>query len=316
MATQFRLPIVNNDDGTWGDILLQYLKKEHFDNGTDDPTNNGGHQHVTIRAGTIAAGTAPLKFASGPLMTTPEAGATEFLTDGLYFTITTGTVRKRIGLYTDASGTTGDIFYRDSTGNLTRVPIGSTSQVLKVVGGLPAWANAASIATSTKTTSYTVTTTDTAIFANATTASVVITLPAASGVSGYSFFIKRVDSSTNTVTVAANTSETIDGVNSFQIQAQYESYELVCDSVQRKPTLHHRGGRHPIPLRCDRHTSCFQLCDMQQAGRHGTRGCDGSLLYHIPWRDRRYVHATIRLDGHRQPWFIHRGPPDIQPSML
>jgi hypothetical protein len=41
-----------------------------------------------------------------------------------------------IGLGSDA---TGDIYYRNSTGFLTRLPIGTTGQTLKVVGGLPSW---------------------------------------------------------------------------------------------------------------------------------------------------------------------------------
>lgn len=47
-------------------------------------------------AGTTAAGTAPEKYTSGPLMTSPEVGAFEFLTDRLTFTGTTGTTRKDI----------------------------------------------------------------------------------------------------------------------------------------------------------------------------------------------------------------------------
>ena len=86
--TQQRLPAVNGDDGIWGDLLNQYLKKEHYDDGTDNAVN-GGHQKITIRPGTTAALTAPLKFTSGPLMSTPEAGAVEFLDDKLYFTKTT-----------------------------------------------------------------------------------------------------------------------------------------------------------------------------------------------------------------------------------
>ena len=77
MATPQRLPIVNSDDGVWGDILRQYLMKEHYNTDLDDVAN-GGHQTVTIRPGTAASGTAPLKFTSGTLMTTPEAGAMEF----------------------------------------------------------------------------------------------------------------------------------------------------------------------------------------------------------------------------------------------
>src|SRR4051794_24788674 len=103
MSFPQRLPFVNGDDGQWGDILVQWLKKEHYDDGTDNAVN-GGHKVVTIRAGTATAGTAPLKLTSGTLMVTPEAGAVEFLTDSLYFTITTGAVRKTIAMYDDASG--------------------------------------------------------------------------------------------------------------------------------------------------------------------------------------------------------------------
>ncbi|MEK7060227.1 MAG: hypothetical protein AAB970_01240, partial [Patescibacteria group bacterium] len=47
-----------------------------------------------LKAGTTAASTAPLKFTSGALNTTAEAGAIEFLTDAFYGTITTGAARK------------------------------------------------------------------------------------------------------------------------------------------------------------------------------------------------------------------------------
>ena len=47
-----------------------------------------------LPAGTATASTAPLKFTSGTLLTTEEAGAIEFLTDKFYGTITTGAARK------------------------------------------------------------------------------------------------------------------------------------------------------------------------------------------------------------------------------
>lgn len=141
MAEQ-RLPIVNGDDATWGTILNQFLEKEHYNTGTDLATN-GGHKTITIRPGTTSAGTAPLKFTSGSLLTSPEAGAVEFLTDRLYFTQTTSSTRKTIAAYDDASGATGDIYYRDTSGNFVRLPIGSNTQVLTVSGGLPSWQAAA-----------------------------------------------------------------------------------------------------------------------------------------------------------------------------
>lgn len=103
MADQ-RLPIVGGDDGVWGDILREYLLKEHYNgdgNVTPGTSTNGGHQFVTIRAGTTSA--APLTLTSGPLRSSPAIGSIEFNTDTLYFTQTTGTARKQIATY-DGSG--------------------------------------------------------------------------------------------------------------------------------------------------------------------------------------------------------------------
>jgi len=55
-----------------------------------------------LKAGTATANTAPLKFNTGALLTAPEAGAVEFLTDSYYVTTTTGTIRRMV-----VAGTTG-----------------------------------------------------------------------------------------------------------------------------------------------------------------------------------------------------------------
>jgi hypothetical protein len=138
MSTPQRLPIVNSDDAVWGDILRQFLMKEHYNDDTDNAVN-GGHQKITVRAGSTASGTAPLKFSSGPLMTAPEVGAVEFYNDAAYFTVTTGTTRKKIALYDDSAGATGDIYYRNSSGLFARIAIGNTNDVLTVAGGVPTW---------------------------------------------------------------------------------------------------------------------------------------------------------------------------------
>lgn len=229
MATPQRLPIVNSDDAVWGDILRQYLMKEHYNDDTDN-ADNGGHQRVTIRAGTATSGTAPLKFTSGTLMTTPEAGAMEFNNNLLYFTITSGTVRKKIAMYDDSTGATGDLYYRDGSGTFTPLPVGSSGQVLGVAGGIPSWqANNPALATSTKTSSYTMTSTDTVIFANALTNSVTITLPTAASLPGYRFYIKRIDGSVNPCAVMRSGSDTIDGQTSFTIDQQYTAVMLVSN---------------------------------------------------------------------------------------
>jgi len=134
-----RLPQVNGDDGQWGTILNQFIKKEHYDDATDNAAN-GGHQTVTIRGGTAAAGTAPLKIASGTLLTTPEVGAIEFSSNRLYYTQTTGPSRLTVLAVNDAAGASGDLYYRNSTGDLIRLPIGTNAQTLTVASGVPTWA--------------------------------------------------------------------------------------------------------------------------------------------------------------------------------
>lgn len=72
-----------------------------------------------LAAGTTAASTAPIKLTTGTSMTSAEAGAVEFTTDDLFFTITTGTARKRI-LFADATGglTSGKIPIATTNGRL------------------------------------------------------------------------------------------------------------------------------------------------------------------------------------------------------
>ena len=72
----------------------------------------------TFRTGTTGAGTSPYKMVSGPLMTAPEVGAHEFLTDKFYATITTGAARKEFTL-NDAALTSGRIPYTTTNGRLT-----------------------------------------------------------------------------------------------------------------------------------------------------------------------------------------------------
>ncbi len=137
MPTPQRLPIVNSDDGVWGDILRQYLKKEHYDDGTDNAVN-GGHQHITITASSGAAGTAPITFAAGTNLSTPVSGAMEYDGTSYYLTPSSAT-RKKIAIYNDTSGATGDIYYRDSSGNFTRLAAGSNGNVLTLASGIPSW---------------------------------------------------------------------------------------------------------------------------------------------------------------------------------
>jgi len=70
-----------------------------------------------LPAGAAGAQSAPLKFTSGSLNTTAEAGAVEFLTDKAYLTITTGAARKEFAL-ADAALTSGRVPYVTTNGRL------------------------------------------------------------------------------------------------------------------------------------------------------------------------------------------------------
>lgn len=79
-----------------------------------------------LPAGTTAASSSPVKFVSGSLMTAPEVGAVEFLTDKLHFTITAGTARKEITL-NDAALTSGTFPIATTNGRLTDSSFTSTN---------------------------------------------------------------------------------------------------------------------------------------------------------------------------------------------
>lgn len=80
-------------------------------NGTTVPTAK-----LHLGAGTATASTAPLKLTTGTSMTAAEAGAVEYTTDDLFFTIATGTARKRLLLADPTAGLTS-----------TRVPFSTTN---------------------------------------------------------------------------------------------------------------------------------------------------------------------------------------------
>lgn len=76
--------------------------------------------YITLAAGTASAGTAPLIFASGTSLTSAVAGAMEYTTDDLFFTISTGTARKRILLSEPVGGlTSGRVPFVTTNGRLT-----------------------------------------------------------------------------------------------------------------------------------------------------------------------------------------------------
>lgn len=228
---QQRLPAVSGDDGVWGDILNLFLSKEHYNTGADNPTN-GMHKTVTIRPGTTAALTAPLKFTSGPLITTPEQGALEYLNDALYMTVVANaaTKRKSVMIVDSTSIATGDIVFQAANGELALLHVGTTGQVLSLAGGIPAWSTSAGIARSittisTATTAASAATTDYIYYVQGTT---TLTLPTAvSNTNRYSV----TNTGVSTVTVATTSAQTINGSASATLPIPSMSLDFVSDGA-------------------------------------------------------------------------------------
>lgn len=77
---------------------------------------------VHLAAGTTAASTGPFKFtvSGAALLTAPEVGVLEPLTDDLYYTLTTGTARKRLLMADPVGGlTSGRVPFAATNGRLT-----------------------------------------------------------------------------------------------------------------------------------------------------------------------------------------------------
>jgi hypothetical protein len=90
-----------------------------------------------------------------------------------------------------------------------------------------------SIATkvSTKTSNYTVTTSDSFVLVNATSGAVTVTLPTSVGSDGRQYTIKKTDSTTNPVTVATTSSQTIDGASTYTLTTQFQLLNIISDGA-------------------------------------------------------------------------------------
>lgn len=69
----------------------------------------------------------------------------------------------------------------------------------------------------------------TLVLASAASGNVTITLPTAVGYGGLFYEIKRTDSSSNTLTLATTSSQTIDGSTTASIVRQYTAITVISD---------------------------------------------------------------------------------------
>lgn len=118
-GTAFQV-LITNGDGTTGAPVFSLPQSINTGATVQFATLGLGQAPTAvlhIQAGTTAANTAPIKLTSGSLTTAAVAGQIEFLTDKLYFTITTGAVREEIVI--SAGLTSGRIPFATTNGRLT-----------------------------------------------------------------------------------------------------------------------------------------------------------------------------------------------------
>jgi len=70
------------------------------------------------------------------------------------------------------------------------------------------------------------------IYVDATSAAVTITLPKVAKNESLTYYIKKIDSSVNAVTIDGNGSETIDGATTQSLPNQYDSIIVNCTGSQ------------------------------------------------------------------------------------
>lgn len=120
---------------------------------------------------------------------------------------------------------------------LGEIGIETDTNRLKIGDGSTAWASLAYFTTDNsrswqaKSSNYTLLVTDYGVLCDVSGGAITITLPTASSAEFLPFVIKKTDSSTNTVTVDGDGSETIDGATTQILLAQYDALAVVSDGT-------------------------------------------------------------------------------------
>ena len=132
-------------------------------------------------------------------------------------------------------GTSPSISNLTVTGTLTAGgSAGTSGYYLQSTGTGVQWASVAAggYAVLSKTAAYTVATSDgtnVLVKCSASGGAFTVTLYTAVGNTGNSVTVKKTDSSTNAITIATTSSQTIDGVTTQTINSQYTSFTMVSD---------------------------------------------------------------------------------------
>ena len=119
----------------------------------------------------------------------------------------------------DDNATANTVVVRDGSGGINVANVAASSI-----------ANSGPVAVSliSRTANYTAAG-ETVILCDATSGNITITLPAASGVSGRLYVVKKTDASANTVTIDGSGSETIDGATTVALASQHHYRGIVSN---------------------------------------------------------------------------------------
>lgn len=226
-------------------------------------------QLAVSRGGTgtsTSTGTGSVVLASSPSITTPTITTSMTLssasTANLNFSANGGTVTGLFQLDTGGNmvfrqNTSGGMFFdyfstlNFRNNSFTNVLAISNSGVVSILGDVtPKTNNGASLGTSslrwlasyvsayhhgirTITATATVAATDSTILCDASSGSLTVNLPAASGQNGRTLTIKKIEpsSTANTVTIDGSGSETIDGATTQVISTQWSSLTIHCNGT-------------------------------------------------------------------------------------
>lgn len=86
-------------------------------------------------------------------------------------------------------------------------------------------------ATATSTATYTVLATDEVLKFDTTSNAITATLPTAIGIQGKVYTLKRISGSANSVTIATTSSQTIDGITTYTLSAQWKYVTVISDNA-------------------------------------------------------------------------------------
>jgi hypothetical protein len=144
-----------------------------------------------------------------------------------------GVVTALVGtIYVQSDGDQGAVLWakKTGTGNTGWELQGSATSIAGITGPTVA-----------KTSAYTASLDDFAILGDATSAAFSVTLPTAASAEGHLYFIKKVDSSANAVTVDGDTAEEIDGDTTLALGDQYEGVLILSDGTDWHILAHPQG---------------------------------------------------------------------------